>query len=289
MIALISVIVVIIISLLVVRVATVALVLTGLSKDLARFQARSAFTGAGFTTTESEQVMRHPVRRRIVMLLMLLGNAGLVTAATSLIISFTNLDQEEPGLTDSFWFRLLVLVVAIVLLWMAAYSKWLDRQLTRIIARALARWTRLEVRDYAALFHLTGDYAVIELQVQPGDWLADKNLAKLNLNEEGVLVLGIERQGGEYIGAPRGKTMVRAFDTLLLYGREKVLDDLDERRGGPEGNRKHVESGVGQRRVARAMQEEDEPAQPADGDESETASVDDDSEARETTDSRTQS
>lgn len=256
----ITVIVVVIMSLLVVRVATVALVLTGLSKDLARFQARSAFTGAGFTTTESEQVMRHPVRRRIIMLLMLLGNAGLVTAATSLIISFTNLDQEKGGLTSSIWFRLLVLAGAITLLWLAAYSKWLDRQLTRLIALALARWTNLEVRDYAALFHLTGDYAVIELQVQPGDWLADKNLAKLNLNEEGVLVLGIERQDGDYVGAPRGKTSIRPYDTLLLYGRQKVLDDLDERRGGPEGNRKHFESVVEQMKVERELESSDEEA-----------------------------
>ena len=38
------------VSLVVVRVATVGLTMTGLSKDLAQFQALSAFTGSGFTT-----------------------------------------------------------------------------------------------------------------------------------------------------------------------------------------------------------------------------------------------
>ena len=42
----ISLLIVIVISMLVVRIATVALTLTGLSQPLARFQARSAFTGA---------------------------------------------------------------------------------------------------------------------------------------------------------------------------------------------------------------------------------------------------
>ena len=84
MVAIISLLTVLVLSLLVVRVATVALTLTGLSKQLARFQARSAFTGSGFTTTESEKVVHHPVRRRIIMLLMLLGNAGIVTAMSSL-------------------------------------------------------------------------------------------------------------------------------------------------------------------------------------------------------------
>jgi hypothetical protein len=74
----ISLLVVLVLSLLVVRIATVALALTGLSQQLARFQARSAFTGSGFTTAESEKVVAHPVRRRIIMVLMLLGNAAII-------------------------------------------------------------------------------------------------------------------------------------------------------------------------------------------------------------------
>lgn len=42
--------IVILVSLLVTRVATAALMLTGRSRDAARFQARSALTGVGYTT-----------------------------------------------------------------------------------------------------------------------------------------------------------------------------------------------------------------------------------------------
>ncbi len=52
MLPLISVLVAITLSLLVTRVATEALVLTGLSHQVALFQARSVFTGSGFTTQE---------------------------------------------------------------------------------------------------------------------------------------------------------------------------------------------------------------------------------------------
>lgn len=83
-----------VLSMTVVRIASVALSLTGISRELARFQARSAFTGAGFTTTESEQVVRHPVRRRIIMLMMLLGNAGIVTVISSLVLSFVTADRD---------------------------------------------------------------------------------------------------------------------------------------------------------------------------------------------------
>ena len=78
------------ISLLVTRIGAVALKLTGLSPDIARFQARSAFTGVGFTTTESESLVNHPVRRRILMLLMFWGNIGIAAVIASTIASFAD-------------------------------------------------------------------------------------------------------------------------------------------------------------------------------------------------------
>ena len=51
-------------SALITKVAAIALVHTGLSTESAKFQARSAYTGAGFTTSESESITNHPVRRK---------------------------------------------------------------------------------------------------------------------------------------------------------------------------------------------------------------------------------
>ena len=100
MVAVLTVLIVLTISLIVVRVATVSLVMTGISKDLAQFQALSAFTGAGFTTRESEDIVNHPVRRRIVMHLMLMGHAGAVIAVASVLLSFLNVGRTEDW-TDS--------------------------------------------------------------------------------------------------------------------------------------------------------------------------------------------
>jgi hypothetical protein len=80
-----------------------------MSRDSARFQARSAFSGSGFTTTESESVVSHPVRRRIIMLLMLLGNAGLVTMIATLLGGFVGLEQGSgvAGLPEGTELRIL--------------------------------------------------------------------------------------------------------------------------------------------------------------------------------------
>jgi hypothetical protein len=215
---------------------------------LARFQARSAFTGSGFTTTESERVVQHPVRRRIIMMLMLLGNAGFITAVSSLMLSFVTTDAAT-GITGTVWFRLVLLILGLTALWLVAHSSWVDDRLSEVIGWALRRWSDLEVRDYASLLQLSGDYAVAEMVIEPGDWLAEQTLAEMKLSNEGVLVLGISKPNGEYLGAPRGRHRLAADDTVILYGPRQVLADLDERRTGSQGNWKHFVAAENQHRV----------------------------------------
>lgn len=45
--------------------------LTGLSPKVASFQAQAAFSGAGFTTSESESIVIHSLRRKIIRILIL--------------------------------------------------------------------------------------------------------------------------------------------------------------------------------------------------------------------------
>jgi hypothetical protein len=213
--------------------------LTGLSDHVARFQARSAFTGVGFTTHEAELVVNHPVRRRIIMTLMLLGQAGIVTAVTSLMLSFIP-DDPEGGAAGSRWLHFLILVLGVSGVGLLAYSPAIDRWMSRVIAWSLKRWTDIEVRDYAALLHLARNYAVSELAVREGDWLAGKTLRELQLSSEGVLVLGIEKANGTYIGAPRGDNHIEPGDTVILYGRQDKVARLDERPAGYEGNVEHM-------------------------------------------------
>lgn len=229
------VLVIVALSLIVTRVATVALTLTGLSRESARFQARSALTGAGFTTSESEKIVRHPVRRRIVMTLMLMGSAGVVSVIGSLMLGFA---QSEP---DEARMRVLVLAGGLVLLLWLAKTRWFDRGLQRVITRLLQRYTDLDVRDYASLLHVHGHYAVSELAVEAGDWLAGRTLAELRLADEGVLVLGVERSDGAYEGAPTGPTLVNPGDVLVLYGPGERLEDLDRRPAGAVGEATHDE------------------------------------------------
>lgn len=234
MIAIVSLLLVVLISILVTRVASIALTHTGISREAARFQARSAFTGSGFTTTESEMVVNHPIRRRIVLILMLLGNAGIVTAVSSLILTFVH-----TGEGYSLTLRIIVLVTGLVVLWSIAYSKWVDQKLSTVIDKALKRFTRLDVTDYASLLHLAGEYRLAEIKVQAEDWLSGQSLQESRLSEEGILILGVKKPDGRYIGTPTGSTKIVPNDVLIAYGQISRIQELDQRKKGKEGDTKH--------------------------------------------------
>lgn len=237
MIAVATVVVVVVLSLIVTRIATVVLGLTGLSTQSARFQARSAFSGVGFTTTEAESIVNHPVRRRVVMILMLVGSAGIVAAVATLVVSLSTADGGTDRLA-----RIGILAGALVALLLATRIPIVDRGLTRAIERLLARHARLEVRDYASLLDLEHDYSVAEFHVAERSWLAGRTLGELALRAEGVAPLGLRRDGGTYIGVPADETVVQPGDSLVLYGARPRLAELERRPRGPDGDVSRTEA-----------------------------------------------
>lgn len=222
------------VSLLVTRVATVVLAASGMSGESARFQARSAFTGAGFTTTESEAVVAHPLRRRVVMLLMLVGNIGFVAAAGSLILGF------RGGAAGTSWMRAVELATGLILLVFLSRSPWVNRWLTALIARALRRWTDMAGRDSAVLADLGDGYVVSELAISANDWVTGRPLGELRLPEEGLLVLGINPNNGDYVAYPDPGRRLAGSDVVVLYGHTDAIADLDHRATGDYGDAVHA-------------------------------------------------
>lgn len=237
MIAVASLLVIVIVITLAGKLATLALTSTGLPVEVARYQSRSLLTGVGFTTSESETVVNHPTRRRIAMVLMLVGNAGLVTILASVILSFVT-----TGGTVDIVTRLGILIVGLSLFLFVASRPKVERAVSAGLARLLTRYSDLELYDFHHLMQLSADYAISEIAVEPGDWLAHKTLIELDLPDEGVLVLALNRPDGTFVGAPRGHTVIHPYDTLTLYGRGHVLTDLAKRPSTMAGDEAHSEA-----------------------------------------------
>ncbi len=239
LIALISLLLVVLFSIIFVRIGTVALEMTGLSREVAAFQAQSAYTGVGFTTSESEYVMSHPVRRRIIRTLMFVGSAGLASAIAMLFLSFVGKTQEES------LYSVIYLSVGLVLLYVFAKSKLIDRGLRYIIRRALRKFTKIHVYDYELLLGLSRGYTIGQFKVRRNSWLANRRLEDLKLKEEGILVLGIHRKCKDrevFLGAPKGDVIIKPGDVIVCYGPEDGIKMLSHRIKGKRGDKEHREA-----------------------------------------------
>ena len=251
--ALISLLIVIVVSIIIVRIGAVALEITGLSRDLAAFQAQSAFSGVGFTTSESEHVVSHPVRRRIIRILMFLGSAGITSAMATLVLTFMNQSPEEMGIRF-FW-----LVIGLIIIFLFARSKLIDRGMRWLIKRALERFTSLRVYDFENLLGLGKGYSICEFEVKDRSWLHNKKLKDLKLDKEGILVLAMYRKAGDdemYIGAPRGDTVIKCGDKLICYGPESAIINLSKRIKGKTGDRQH-EKAMEEEKIRREEEEKE--------------------------------
>jgi hypothetical protein len=245
--AIIALLIVLTLSLLITRLATAALILTGVSHQLARLQTLSALTGVGFTTSESERIVNHPVRRRILIMMMLVGNAGFVTEASTLVLSFAGVTTRFEGLLRGGW-----LAGGILTFWLVARSEWIERHMLHVMGWALRRWTDLEAYDFVELLEMAGGYRIRKIGVDPGDWVEGRRLDELRLFDEGITVLGIHRPDGSYLGVPRGETMIRAGDGIVLYGRDELLQQLCDRPGGDSGLQAHLRAVADHEEIRRA-------------------------------------
>jgi len=124
---------VILISALIIKIGTIALRMTGIDRETAAFQALSAFSGTGFTTSEAENIVNHPRRRKVVKALMILGNAGIVTALAMLFLSLQGATVTNVLAKFGAVGVLLVILLAFPL------SRGLDSLLEKIIMKRLSK------------------------------------------------------------------------------------------------------------------------------------------------------
>jgi len=209
----------ILISFLFVRAAGIALMMTGLEKKKARFQALSAFSGTGFTTKEAELVINHPVRRKIVTWLMIMGNAGIVmvivTATSSLA---TSRGYQLPV-------NVLILIVGIFLIYKIATHRKIIGKWENFIERKLVKSPTFEEAATEDLLHFLEGYGLVKKIISGDSSLIGNSLLESKLSKRGVIVLGIER-GKAWIPIPKADEKMQEGDSIIVYGPLDVLKKL---------------------------------------------------------------
>jgi hypothetical protein len=214
------------ISVIIVRIGAVALEMSGMDRQVARFQALSAFTGTGFTTREAEDVIRHPERRRVVAALILLGYAGIVTLSAGLLQALL-----VGGAGEQHWAvvrNLVLLVVALILFYQFIVWPRLAARIDRGIRAGLHSSLGLEPAKVEELLTAAEGWAIVRFEVPEDCQFADRTLAQSRLRDRGMLVLAIER-GEKLIPSPGAASVILPGDVLLAYGRLETMEQLARR------------------------------------------------------------
>lgn len=203
-----------------VRIGAAALWLTGLPEYVARFQALSAFTTTGFTTSQASLVVSHPSRRQIISVLMILGNAGIISVMATVILSYVEFEPSVASLVQ----EVLWLTVAAVMFWAIGISKWADRYTTRFIHWLLRRRTRHAVESVENLLLLPNGYQVAAITVGDRNKSVKELMATLPVSGRRAVVLGLLQADDTYISAPLDAVEVQPTDRVLLYGITRDLE-----------------------------------------------------------------
>jgi hypothetical protein len=199
------------------QVATGALIATGMPREIAAFQARSAFSGAGFTTTEAENVVNHPTRRRIIATTMFVGNLGTPTLVVTVLIGFL---VPGPGSTTE---RTLVTLAGLLLVLILIANRPIQRRLERLGHEvANSRLLPSLESDYEELLSLGDDFVVGAVRLASDPESTYRSLRGLDAALPGVQLLGVH-QGERYVGMSPADIELGAGDALIVHGpREEV-------------------------------------------------------------------
>lgn len=216
-----ALVVIVLLALLVVRVGTNALILTGMSLPASRFQAASAFFGVGFTTEESEMVVNHPVRRRIILHLIVAGNVGLTSAAATLVISFVQNSEQGVGLVFG-WIVLLAIGLGAVgwVFQLPIVSEPIDRMMRGSLEKAGLK----RAIDFELLLKLRDGYAVCDFILEERHPWVNKRLYQSRPADDGLIILNLVRVDKTFVGAPGKDEMLLPGDTITVYGTETAVN-----------------------------------------------------------------
>jgi len=217
----------ILISMLFVRAGAIALMMTGMHYEQAKFQALSAFTSTGFTTREAEKVVNHPKRRKIISYLMIGGYAGVVTVIVSATSSLAASSTQDLPRT------VLVLAVGLLVIYLIGRYTGLMQRWETLVERYLRNRFEFEYAPIEELLHLADGYGLVRLEIGADSFLLGKSIVQIGKTRRDTLVIGVER-GRAWLPARLMKEELKEGDQLVLYGRIERLQEEYENKNAPE-------------------------------------------------------
>jgi type III secretory pathway component EscS len=203
----------------IVEVLSIALKLTGLNIEKARFQVISIITNTGFTTKESELIAQHQTRRSIAQMLMLISYVGYATII-GLVVNILQSDNKLLYMAIT-----VIIILTVILVFIR--NKWLVRRLESLIEKQLRNKMK-KMRKYRTVeevLNLNEEYGVAEFVIEEGNRLIGMSLGEAKLTRIDIQVLNIDR-GSYIIHFPKGSSVFMQGDRVTVYGKLVNIKEL---------------------------------------------------------------
>lgn len=208
--------------LLMVELGALALEVTGLPREKAFFQSLSAFTTTGFTTHESETIMRLPIRRKIISVLIVLGyisSISIMALLTSLLVDFFKISDTPNDHQDMAVILGGGLVVIILMLCPFKIKERLKNRIFLIIKKYFPILQSFSVEE---ILQVSKEVGIMRGHVAENSPLIGKPLRDLSLTAERLHLLTIYREG-DVVAVPTADDILRAGDQVLCYGSQTAM------------------------------------------------------------------
>ena len=203
---------------------SVAFKLTGLATKKIKFQVASLFTGAGFTTTESELIADDDRRRKIAVACMYTGHIFSVLimglAINVLISVWMSLNNGSERETFTEWYFVVFYIsIGLFLLVLMIKIPPVNRRFQKFLeSLAIKLSSRSRKNNIITVLDYYGRYAVMEVILNKIPEFADEtSLFEMKLtNKYQINIVSIRRNG--YTVDVTKDTMLAKGDVIIMYG-----------------------------------------------------------------------
>lgn len=207
----------------VIEAFSVAFKLTGMATSRIKFQVASMFTGAGFTTQESELIVNDEKRRRIAVACMYTGHIFSV-AIMGLVINVFFSVPIAPESNKMWYYIVFGVACAVFLSVLFIKIPPINRRFQRFLERiAINASRRSKMQNIITVLDYYGKHAIVEVTLNKiPPYAIDISLYEMKLTKKyAINILSIRRN--QRVVEVSKDTMFRKGDDLVIYG---LINDI---------------------------------------------------------------
>jgi hypothetical protein len=199
----------------IIEINTILFSVTGIKRQVARFQVISLMTGTGFTTGESEVILGHPFRRRLGIFLILFGAFSFAVIISSLSNILSN-DVLTP--------KVLYIEAGLIFLFFLLKLPFFQKVLSDKFKEKSEETFEIDELPVSQILLTDEADCLLEIKIDEKSSYIRKSVNECIHKEEDILVLFLMR-GELRIRNKLNDCKIQAGDRLLVYGNKQVIEE----------------------------------------------------------------